>query len=139
MGRDNRLENWISYSRKVFFYETDAMGIVHHSNYVRYFEEARGYFLEVKGFPYERLREEFNLEVILSSLQVNYKRALPYGERFTIYLKPSIVNSYLFSFEYELYNSNNKLSTTGTTTHGCIDRDSKKLIKIPQVLKDIML
>ena len=38
------------YKHLVQYYETDQMGIVHHSNYIRWFEEARSYILEENGF-----------------------------------------------------------------------------------------
>ena len=41
------------YEHKVQYYETDKMGIVHHSNYIRWFEESRIDFLEQVGMPYE--------------------------------------------------------------------------------------
>ena len=47
-----------TYLRTVNYYETDKMGVVHHSNYIRYFEEARTYFMEQVGYPYERLERE---------------------------------------------------------------------------------
>ena len=43
------------YKHLVQYYETDQMGIVHHSNYIRWFEEARSYLLEENGFGYDTL------------------------------------------------------------------------------------
>ena len=39
---------------EVQYYETDRMGITHHSNYVRWMEEARTFFLREIGWPYEK-------------------------------------------------------------------------------------
>jgi len=41
----------VIYRRRVQFYETDAQGVMHHSNYFRLFEEARGELLRSLGFP----------------------------------------------------------------------------------------
>lgn len=46
------------YIRNVAYYETDQMGIVHHSNYIRWFEEARIDFLAQIGLPYSKMEEE---------------------------------------------------------------------------------
>ena len=46
------------YEHIVQYYETDQMGIVHHSNYIRWFEEARSYILEQIGFGYKKMEEE---------------------------------------------------------------------------------
>lgn len=40
------------YSRRVHYYETDQMGIVHHSNYIRWFEEARTAYMDQNGIGY---------------------------------------------------------------------------------------
>ncbi len=45
------------YSRSVNYYETDQMGIVHHSNYIRYFEEARLQWMDEIGLSYRGLEE----------------------------------------------------------------------------------
>ena len=45
------------YTHTVQYYETDRMQISHHSNYVRWMEEARVSFLAQLGFPYEKLEE----------------------------------------------------------------------------------
>ena len=46
------------YKRKVNYYETDAMQIVHHSNYIRFLEEARISFMDKIGLPYKKIEEE---------------------------------------------------------------------------------
>ena len=46
------------YIHKVNYYETDKMGITHHSNYIRWMEEARIDFLEQIGFSYDKLEKE---------------------------------------------------------------------------------
>ena len=45
------------YRHKVMYYETDKMGVTHHSNYIRFMEEARVDYLEKLGYPYEKLEE----------------------------------------------------------------------------------
>lgn len=45
------------YKHKVNYYETDAMGMVHHSNYVRWMEESRVFFLDNIGYGYKRLED----------------------------------------------------------------------------------
>ena len=126
------------YSRKVFFYETDAQGIVHHSNYPRYFEEARGYFLEKNDFPYENIRNDLKLEVVLTGLNIEYKKFLEFGDTFTIQFFPKRLNKYFFSFSYEVFNQNNILVCTGKTTHCFIKSDTKKIVSIPQVFVNIL-
>ena len=51
-----------SYKHKVNYYETDKMGITHHSNYIRFMEEARVYFLEQIGWGYDKFEEKGIIE-----------------------------------------------------------------------------
>ena len=47
----------MAYEHKTQYYETDQMGIIHHSNYIRWFEEARVDFMDRCGFPMLRWRK----------------------------------------------------------------------------------
>ena len=46
-----------SYSREVNYYETDRMGVIHHSNYLRILEEARMAWMEANMIPYPEVEE----------------------------------------------------------------------------------
>ena len=64
---------------KVQYYETDGMGIVHHSNYIRWFEEARVGLLEQLGFGYDRIEAEgFSSPVLEVTCQ--YKTMARFGD-----------------------------------------------------------
>lgn len=54
-GRQRIMTETKDYVRKVQYYETDRMGIVHHSNYIRWMEEARTDVLEQIGLPYDKI------------------------------------------------------------------------------------
>ena len=47
-----------SYTHKIYFADTDQAAVVHHSNYLRYFEAARIQFLSDIGFPYKKMQED---------------------------------------------------------------------------------
>jgi len=127
----------VIYERKVNFYETDAQGIVHHSNYPRYFEEARGYFLEKINFPYYKIRNELNIDIVLLELNIKYKRFLEFGDNFYIKTVFKLENKYYFYFEYEVLKENKQICA-GLTKHCCIKRNSKKLTIIPKELVKIL-
>ena len=110
------------------FYETDAQGIVHHSNYFKYFEETRGELLRSLGLPYSRLREE-GYEVVLLSASCEFLKPLQYDEEFVISLSLSHIDRFTFSFEY-LLNSSEVLKAKGNTKH-CLLKDGK-LVSIPK-------
>ena len=74
------------YKRQANYYETDQMGIIHHSNYVRWFEEARMNFMEEIGFPYAKVEE---LGIIVPVLGVNcqFRTMVKFGDTVDIYTK----------------------------------------------------
>ena len=61
------------YIHKVNYYETDKMGITHHSNYVRFMEEARVDFLDQLGWSFDKLEAKGVVSPVLSLESVLYK------------------------------------------------------------------
>lgn len=69
----------VTYERTVYYYETDRMDCVHHSNYIRWFEEARIHFMREKGFSYEGLEAGGVLSPVLRA-EAEYKTMTRFGE-----------------------------------------------------------
>ena len=74
------------YSRKANYYEIDQMGIVHHSNYIRWFEEARIELMDQLGLPYKTMEEA---QVLIPVLGVDcaYKHPIRFGETIVLELR----------------------------------------------------
>lgn len=68
-----------SYTHKVQYYETDAMGIVHHSNYIRWFEECRTDFMEQAGFGYADMEKAGVVSPVIE-ISCAYKASVRYGD-----------------------------------------------------------
>jgi acyl-CoA thioester hydrolase len=122
------------YRRRVQFYETDAQGIVHHSNYFRYFEEARGDLLRSLGLPYSKLREE-GYEVVLLSAFCEFKKPLFYDEEMLIKVSLSHIDRFTFSFDYQVC-VEEELRAVGNTKH-CILKNSK-ISSLPNIIRDVL-
>lgn len=75
------------YERKVNYYETDKMGVVHHSNYIRFLEEARCYWMREIGMPFETL-EENGITIPVLGVNCTYKYHVTFGD--TIVIKPFV-------------------------------------------------
>ena len=54
------------YEHKAEYYETDQMGIIHHSNYIRWYESARIYFMDNLGISYKKMEEKGIISPVLS-------------------------------------------------------------------------
>ena len=109
------------YEREVMYYETDRMGIVHHSNYARWFEEARHKYLEAAGIPYAQV-ESLGILIPVLSVECTYRKAFKYGDVFQVYLQPVKFNGIKAEFTYEVRNkADGELYTTGKSSHCFVD------------------
>ena len=112
------------YFRKVNYYETDRMGIVHHSNYIRWFEEARDDFMRQLGVPYSKL-EERGIIIPVLTVSATYRKHLTYEDDVKIqlhYKKFTGVKSY---FEYEVFDIEGNLCVTGESSHCIVNKELK--------------
>lgn len=113
----------IPYTRNIAYYETDQMGIVHHSNYIRWFEEARIDFLEKIGLPYSKMEEAGILIPVLSAA-CEYKYAMRFGQRFQITLRIVSFTGVKFLVLYEVTDADTgKLHATGKSAHCFVTND----------------
>lgn len=96
------------YSRAVNYYETDKMGIVHHSNYIRYFEETRIYIMEQIGCGV-KMFEDLGLMIPNVDAYAKYLVPLKFGDVFTVKTKLVEFNGVKFVLNYEMYNQDNIL------------------------------
>lgn len=84
--------------------ETDMMGVVHHANYVLYFEDARTRFLEEFGFPYALLEEQGFMSPVVS-VELKYGKPLRYGQQPVVRTKVVALTPMKVTFGYEVFES----------------------------------
>ncbi|MDE7390141.1 MAG: acyl-CoA thioesterase [Lachnospiraceae bacterium] len=89
-----------SYVRQVNYYETDKMKLTHHSNYVRYMEEARLDFFKQLGFPYDRIESEGIVSPVVS-ISCEYIRSTTYPDvlEFTVKVKDITAARLILTYE----------------------------------------
>ncbi len=119
-----------TYSRRVQFYETDAQGFMHHSNYFRLFEETRGEFLRSLGLPYSEFRK-LGFEVVLIDAYAKYLRPVFYDDLVEIELSLEELTKLKFAFSYTV-SVGGELKAKGKTTH-CVIKNGKP-VKLPKEL-----
>lgn len=73
------------FERDINYYETDKMGVVHHSNYIRFLEEARCYWMRSFGMPFDIL-EENGITIPVLAVSCEYKYHVTFGD--TLVIKP---------------------------------------------------
>lgn len=117
----------IQWKHKVQYYETDQMGIVHHSNYIRWFEESRVAFLEAIGFGYKELEERGIISPVLS-VSCTYKQMTRFGE--SVYIIPHVsgFNGVRLSVSYMVVGAEDGvLRAEGETCHCFLDEQGRPL------------
>lgn len=112
------------YSRRVYYYETDKMGIAHHSNYIRWFEEARVDIIAQAGLPFEKVESEGIMTPVLGAEAV-YKLPFRFDEAFIVKAYIPDFGGARFSVTYEVYDESGILHCTGKTVHCFVDMDMK--------------
>ena len=108
---------------RVRYAETDRMGLLHHANYLVYFEQGRTELLRAQGIAYKDLEDQGFL-LVLTRVQVRYRSPARYDDLLT--LRTTVVRTTLVKIEhrYELFRDG-VLLAEGETTLGCVGRDGK--------------
>ncbi|MGN0597205.1 MAG: acyl-CoA thioesterase [Ruminiclostridium sp.] len=113
------------YERTAYYYETDQMGIVHHSNYIRWMEETRIDFLEKAGYPYDQMEKDGFLIPVLS-VSCKYKVSVKFNETVIIKAKIEEFNGFKMKISYEIINKESgELRATGESTHCFLTKELK--------------
>jgi acyl-CoA thioester hydrolase len=100
------------FSVRVRYAETDQMGVVYHGNYAQYFEMGRVEWLRNLGISYKWM-EENGVMLPVVSLQMNYKKPARYDDLLRVKTILKSQTSVKIEFDYEIYNEENNLLTTG--------------------------
>lgn len=116
---------------RVRYAETDRMGLLHHANYLVYFEQARTELLRDAGATYKDLEDKGFL-LVLTRVEVRYKRPAQYDDILTVRTTVERVTFVRIDHKYEVLRGD-ELIAEGTSTLACVDRDGR-----PQALPDFL-
>jgi acyl-CoA thioester hydrolase len=108
---------------RVPFYDTDAMGIVHHANYVRYLELARVRYLEQHDQPYVRYVEQ-GLHVVVTRVEIELKRATRFDETLAVTCWLERVRHASLSFGYQI-RCGEHLTALAGTDHAVVNLEGR--------------
>lgn len=115
------------FERTINYYETDRMGVVHHSNYIRFLEEARCHWMESFDLPFAKL-EENGVTIPVLGVNCEYKYHVTYGD--IIVIKPYMkeYTGVRMTVGYEITDkSTGKIVLTGETKHCFTDKNLKPI------------
>ena len=120
----------------VRYYETDQMGIVHHSNYIRYFECGRNAMLKEMDMPMEKV-EASGVMMAVVAVDAKYKVPAKLGDTLRIVSIIDTPPTAKVVVKTEIYNQNEQLVCTGSVTLGFIDAMTRRPVRCPEVLAEI--
>ena len=113
-----------SYVHKVQYYETDRMGITHHSNYIRWMEEARIAFLAGIGFSYAKLEEMGVVSPILS-ISCKFLAATTFDDDIFITVSVTEFRGVKLHLAYVMKNAEGKTVCEAASEHAFLDRNGR--------------
>lgn len=117
---------------RVRYIETDQMGIVHHANYVQYYELARTECFEAcSGMTYAAMEAE-GVMLPIVDLQCKYIKPAYYNEVLTVKSIVHDLPSVRLKVDYEIYNEKNELINIGKTTLVFVDSKTRKPCHPPE-------
>ena len=126
----------IPYTRQAMYYETDQMGVIHHSNYIRWFEESRVYFLEQIGLNYDKL-ESTGIFIPVLGVSCEYKSSVRFHDKVLILPKITFFNGFKMTICYQVVdNLNHTVKSQGESRHCFVNQDFKP-INIKKNYKEI--
>jgi len=111
-----------TYRHKVQYYETDQMGVVHHSNYIRWMEEARIDFLSQIGWDYKTL-EEMGIISPVTAVACKYKTSAAFAGVITIWVQSEEFRGVKLKLQYEMKNAAEQLVCEGQSEHCFLTRE----------------
>jgi acyl-CoA thioester hydrolase len=116
---------------RVRYPEVDAMGYLHHSRYLQYFELGRIELLRALGFSYAELERQ-GIFFVVAKAEVRYRAPARYDEELTLLTRVTRQTAVRYDHAYELRRGETLLAE-GTTTIACVGRDGA-VMAIPDAL-----
>ena len=123
------MKNASKLTRRVAFHETDAMGVVHHANFLRYFEEARVVWLEEHDEPYAAYMDR-DLHFATTRVEIDYHKSAHFDERIEVETWLEKLRGASLRMAYRVTRGDEVL-VSGTTEHAAVDTEGR-LRRIPK-------
>ena len=122
----------------VRYYETDRMGVVHNSNYIRYFECARNGMMADAGIPIERLEAEDRVMTPIVSVSCRFKHPARMGDSVRCVAKIEKAPLAKLRVLQEVYNQEGLLCAEGEVILGFIDADTFRSVACPEKVRTLI-
>ena len=122
---------------RVEYHHTDQMGVVHHSNYVKFFEVARTEWLRANGLTYAEM-ERRGVMMPIVDVAVKYRNPALYDELLSVTAFVDEAPMARMTFRYEVRGEDGRDIASGSTTLGFIDKETRRPMRAPQWLLEVV-
>ena len=122
---------------RVEYHHTDQMGIVHHSNYVKFFEVARTEWLRAAGLTYAEM-ERRGVMMPIVDVHIKYRMPAYYDELIRVKAMVEQMPMARMTFNYEIHGEDGREIASGSTTLGFIDSVTRRPQRAPQWLMGVL-
>ena len=123
------------YVHKVQYYETDKMGITHHSNYVRWMEEARIAFLNEIGMQYEKMEAQGIVSPV-TAIECKFRATTTFPDEITVRVRVAEFKGIVLKFRYEMTNQHGERVFEGRSEH-CFLRSDGRIMRLDKEQPEI--
>jgi len=120
----------------VRYFETDQMAVVHHVNYLVWFELARTALCTRTGYPYAEI-ERRGYRLMNSELRARYHRPARYGDTVRVSCWIERLASRAVHFAYEIHRDD-ELLVTGVTEHVWIETETNRPCRSPEDIRNAL-
>ncbi|MCR5725268.1 MAG: acyl-CoA thioesterase [Treponema sp.] len=119
-----------NYVHTVHYYETDKMAITHHSNYIRWMEEARVDFLDQLGWGFDKL-EAAGISSPVLSVTCNYKQTTTFADKVEIHVFVKEFTGVRLTIGYEMKKAGTDITAcTGTSEHCFLNAQTGRPVRL---------
>ena len=124
---------------RVYYEDTDAGGVVYHTNYLKYMERARTEWLRSGGFSQPDLVRRFAVVFVVANLSIDFQLPARFDELLDVNSRIISMGGSKIQFEQSIINADGELKCTAEITIVCVDSSTFKPKRIPDEIKAELL
>lgn len=122
---------------RVYYEDTDAGGVVYHSNYLNFYERARTEYLRDLGFEQDILLED-NIAFVVRRCEIDYLKPAKFNDQLIIHVEIELLKKASIVFKQKIISKNGNLLSTAQVVVVCVDLTQMKPNPIPNyILKEL--
>ncbi len=122
---------------RVRYNETDQMGIVHHSNYIFYYEVARTELMRSLGTSYREM-EERGVLLVVRDVRSHFIAPAYYDEVLNVRVSIREIPTAKVTFDFEIFNEKSQLIHTGEVTLASVDKTTRRPRRAPEWFVELL-